>query len=97
LANYQNFMTETMVNAQLTFGFEHPLLTLLTGGKKSDNYIYTRDPNQMRATPESVGRESFHGKKVTVPLQLNEVSSGSFAEGGVFEAGGVRASDRDPG
>ena len=84
LTNWQNMMTELMVREQLVFGFEHPLLSLLTGVQTSD-YVYTRDPNQNRVTEATkVGDETFTGKKVTVPLQLGDVSSGSFAEGGTF-------------
>lgn len=85
LTNYQNFLTEMMVNQQLVFGFEHPLLSLLTGLQTSTDYITTRDPNQSRFTKAmDVGNELFHGEQVTVPLQLDDVSSGSLAEGGTF-------------
>jgi hypothetical protein len=85
LSNWQNMMTERMLSEQLVFGFEHPLLSLLTGLQKGTDYVYTRDPNQQRFTKAmDVGKDYFSGKKVTVPLQLNDVSSGSLAEGATF-------------
>jgi hypothetical protein len=85
LTNWQNMMTERMLSEQLVFGFEHPLLSLMTGLDKGTDYIYTRDPNQQRFTKAmDVGKELFSGKKVTVPLQLGDVSSGSLAEGATF-------------
>lgn len=85
LTNYQNFLTEVMVNEQIVFGFEHPLLSLLTGLESSTDYVYTRDPNQQRFTRAmDLSGELFHGKQVTVPLQLSDVSSGSLAEGATF-------------
>jgi hypothetical protein len=85
LSNWQNMMTERMTAEQLVFGFEHPLLSILTGLQKGADYVYTRDPNKERFTRAmDVGKDYFSGKKVTVPLQLNDVSSGSQAEGATF-------------
>lgn len=79
-------MTELMVKEQIVFGHEHPLLSVLSGGQGfDDNYVYTRDPNQARFTKAmDVSGENFHGKKVTVPLQLSDVSSGPYTEAGTF-------------
>jgi hypothetical protein len=85
LTHYQNFLTELMEEQQIVFGFEHPLLSELTGLQRADNYVVTRDPNQQRFTKAmDVGNVYFHGKKVTIPLQLNDVSSGAIAEKGTF-------------
>ncbi|HXJ64925.1 MAG TPA: hypothetical protein VNN79_14310, partial [Actinomycetota bacterium] len=89
LTNFQNLMTEVMQNEQLVFGFETPLLRLVTGMSQDANYVMTRDPNRERATPMNVGKDQFHGKKVTQPLLLNEVSSGSLGEGSTFLVPGV--------
>lgn len=90
LTNYQNFLTELMINQQIVFGFEHPLLSLITGLQKDDQYTFSRDPNQRRFTRAmDVSRELFHGKKVTVPLQLNDVSSGAIGEGSTFFVPGI--------
>jgi hypothetical protein len=60
LTNWQNMMTERMLSEQLVFGFEHPLLSLLTGLDKGTDYIVTRDPNQQRFTRAmDVGKELF--------------------------------------
>lgn len=88
LSNYQNFMTELMVGQQIVFGHEHPLLAELTGLQREgagSQYVFTRDPNQQRFTAAmDVGKDVFHGKQVTVPLQLNDVSSQPLAEAGTF-------------
>jgi len=85
LTNYQNFLTELMESQQIVFGFEHPLLSELTGLQKGDNYVITRDPNQERFTKAmDVGNVYFHGKKVTVPIQTNDVSSSALAEKATF-------------
>lgn len=84
LANYQDFLTELMVSRQLVFGHEEPLLAELTGIQRQD-YVITRDPNQQRYTKAmDSGRGQFHGKKVTVPLQLSDVSSAAIAEKGTW-------------
>ncbi|HXJ66815.1 MAG TPA: hypothetical protein VNN79_23915, partial [Actinomycetota bacterium] len=88
LSNYQNFLVELMVGQQIVFGFEHPLLAELTGLQRqgaNSQYVFTRDPNQERFTAAmDVGKDVFHGKKVTVPLQLNDVSSQAIAEKATF-------------
>src|SRR5215471_2685365 len=84
LASYANFLNDLMLNKQLVFGFETPLLAELGGLQKATtSYEITRDPNQMRVTP-SMNREAFHGSEVRVPLQLNDVSSSAIGEGATF-------------
>lgn len=85
LTNYQNFLTELMEGHQIVFGFEHPLLSELTGLQRSSDYVYTRDPNQQRFTAAmDANRAYFHGKQVTIPLQLSDVSSAAIAENATF-------------
>jgi hypothetical protein len=88
LSNYQNFLTELMVGQQIVFGFEHPLLSELTGLQRDgadSQYVFTRDPNQQRFTAAmDVGKDVFHGKQLTVPLQLNDISSQAIAEKATF-------------
>lgn len=81
LANYQDFLTELMESHQVVFGFEHPLLSELSGVQRNGDYVVTRDPNQQRFTRAMDGNRSFfHGKKVTIPLQLSDVSSAAMDE-----------------
>lgn len=85
LTNWQNMMTEKMEKEQLVFGFESPLLLLMTGLNKNADQTFVRDPNRQRFTRAmDVGKDIYSGKKVTIPLQLSDVSSGSQAEGATF-------------
>lgn len=84
LTNFQDFLVEKMMDKQLTFAIEFPLLALLSGALKEGGY----DPGYQRynrGVAELAGdRETFHGKKVTFPLQLSDVSASGLAEGGTF-------------
>lgn len=84
LANYQDFLTELMMSRQLTFSLEFPTLALFSGAIAGGGY----DPGYQRYTrglAELAGdRDTFHGKKVTFPLQLSDVSASPVAEGATF-------------
>lgn len=87
LTNYQNWLTEMMISRQLTFAIEYPLLAQMSGALPKGGY----DPTVQRYTRGiaelSGDRDTFHGKKVTIPLQLNEVPGASgMADGGTFAA-----------
>lgn len=87
LTNFQNFMTELMISGQQTFSLEYPLLAHLSGALPAGGY----DPTVQRYTKgiaELHGdRDTFHGKKLTIPIQLNEVpGAAGMAEGGTFPA-----------
>jgi hypothetical protein len=81
LANYQDFLTELMESQQLVFGYEHPLLSELSGLERNGDYVVTRDPNNSVATAQNPAGARFHGKQVTVPLQLGDVSSAANSGG----------------
>lgn len=87
LTNFQNFMFELQGDAQQTFAMEYPLFAELSGALQAGGY----DPGYKRYTrgvAELGGdRETFHGKKVTFPLQLAEIPSGGYiAEGATWNA-----------
>lgn len=87
LTNYQNWLVEMMIARQLTFAMEYPLLAQLSGALPKGGY----DPGYQRYTKGMADlagdRETFHGKKITVPLQLSEVpGAAGVAEGGTFPA-----------
>lgn len=87
LANWQDFMTELMVKEQMVFGYETRLLSLLTGMEQPDaSQPLSRDPNQDRFTrANDPNRDYFHGKQVTIPLQLSDVpGSAAIAEKGTW-------------
>lgn len=87
LSGYQNWLIEMMISRQLTFAVEWPLLAQMSGALKAGGY----DPRVQRYTrgmAELAGdRDTFHGKQVSVPLQLNEVPGASgMLDGGTFAA-----------
>lgn len=87
LTNYQNWLTEMMVDLQQTFSLEYPLLAHLSGALPNGGY----DPTVQRYTrgmAELAGdRETYHGKQVSIPIQLNEVPGGAgVGEGSTFPA-----------
>jgi len=87
LTAWQDFLTELMVKEQQVYGYATRLLSLLTGMQQPDPAApITRDPNQERFTKAmDPNREYFHGKKLTIPLQLSEVpGSSAIAEGGTW-------------
>lgn len=86
LTNYADFLTELMVREQLLFGFENVLYAQLAGLQRGENGEITRDPNQERFTRAMDGsREVFHGKQITIPLQLNDVpGAAAIAEGATW-------------
>lgn len=87
LANYQDFLVEMMLSRQLTFALEFPLLAEMSGALKVGGY----DPGYTRYTRGlaelSGDRDTFHGKKITIPLQLDDVSAAGIAEGATFPGG----------
>jgi len=87
LAGYQNWLTEMMISRQLTFAIEWPLLAQMSGALPKGGY----DPTVQRYTKGlaelSGDRDTYHGKQISVPLQLNEVPGASgMADGGTFAA-----------
>jgi hypothetical protein len=86
LSAYQDFLTELMVKLQLVFGHSTVLLGELTGLRQDPAGAYVKDPNQQRFSKAmDSNREYFHGKQVTIPLQLSEVpGSAVVAEGGTW-------------
>jgi hypothetical protein len=85
LTNYQNWLTEMMISRQLTFAIEWPLLAQMSGALPKRR-LRPRLQRYTRGIAELAGdRDTFHGKKITFPLQLNEVPGASgIAEGGTF-------------
>lgn len=85
LTNYQNFLTELMISRQVTFPMEYPFLaelsgSLAAGGIDPGYHRYTRGMAELGGD-----RDTFHGKKVTIPLQLNDVpGAAGVSEGGTF-------------
>lgn len=80
-------MTEMMIARQLTFAMEFPALAHFSGALPGGGY----DPGYQRYTKGMAelggDRDTFHGKKITIPLQLNEVpGAAGVAEGGTFPA-----------
>lgn len=87
LSNWADFMTELMVKEQLVFGYNTRVLSLITGLEQPDaGAPISRDPNQQRFTRAmDPNRDYFHGKQVTIPLQLSEVAgSSTIAENGTW-------------
>jgi hypothetical protein len=87
LTNYQNWLVEMMISRQLLFALEFPLLAQMSGALPKGGY----DPTVQRYTKGiaelSGDRDTFHGKKITIPLQLAEVPGGAgMSDGGTFAA-----------
>jgi hypothetical protein len=87
LSGYQNWLTEMMISRQLTFAVEYPALAQMSGALPKGGY----DPTVQRYTrgmAELAGdRDTFHGKQISVPLQLNDVPGATgMADGGTFAA-----------
>lgn len=76
-----------MISRQLTFAVEWPLLAQMSGALPKGGY----DPTVQRYTRGlaelSGDRDTYHGKQISVPLQLNDVpGAAGMADGGTFAA-----------
>lgn len=89
LSNYADFLTELMLGRQVVFASEHTLLSELSGVLNDGNGVVSVDEAQRRFT-KSMDRtnEVFHGKKLTIPLQLSDIPGvAAIAEGATWPAG----------